>query len=75
MIAGITLSIIAIQTNQVLGAVIVLTLVGGTPGSRNLLLIGESLAGGAAELRPITGDRDASQGECGEDKGFHWLGL
>lgn len=32
MIAGITLSIIAIQTNQYLGAVIILTLVGGTIG-------------------------------------------
>lgn len=32
LIAGITLAIIAIQTNQVLGAVIILTLVGGTIG-------------------------------------------
>ena len=32
IIAGITLSIIAIQTNQVVGAVIILTLVGGTIG-------------------------------------------
>ena len=32
VIAGITLSIIALQTNQVFGAVIILTLVGGTIG-------------------------------------------